>query len=308
MPAGWKLRNLGDALAGTGEKPPWVIQDLLLAESATQVSAHPHSMKSLIWLNAAIEAVARQTVWGHFEAPGVKSSLFIESEDSLWLVDERIRGIATGLGLSSVEDASGFQYLRTGPFSLVKFETRLQQIFRYYRPNFVVLSTLQSLLDGIDWNEQAQMQAVNAIIVRLASECPLVVITHSPWNRNARRAAGSITQAANFLTTMHLEKVNNNKDATFVHVSVGSKVGAELSDFSLRLETFGEGKQKEVRGIKFEGTGWPKGGGKQAILAAIEDSPDATPKEIADRLGVTQRYVQQLMKDQSKAGRKKRKT
>jgi hypothetical protein len=129
MPKGWVVRDLGDALQGSGQKPPWIIEDLLLAETATQISAHPHSMKSLAWLAAAIESVATQTVWGHFDASAVSSSLFIESEDPQWLVEERIRGIAAGLGLSGVEDAPGFHYLRAGPFDLVKFESNLGEIF-----------------------------------------------------------------------------------------------------------------------------------------------------------------------------------
>ena len=83
LPHGWEVRDLGHALTGSGQKPPWVIENLLLAETATQVSAHPHSMKSLAWLAAAIEAPAKHTVWGHFDVSSVKSTLFIESEDPL---------------------------------------------------------------------------------------------------------------------------------------------------------------------------------------------------------------------------------
>ncbi len=50
LPEGWEILDLGDALAGRENKPPWIIKDLLLADTATQVSAHPHSMKSLAWL------------------------------------------------------------------------------------------------------------------------------------------------------------------------------------------------------------------------------------------------------------------
>jgi RecA-family ATPase len=305
MPLGWKIRDLGDALEGSGQKPPWIIEDLLLAETATQISAHPHSMKSLAWLAAAIESVAMQTVWGHFDASAVNSSLFIESEDPQWMVEERIRGIAAGLGLNNVEDAPGFHYLRAGPFDLVKFESRLGEIFEQYQPSFVVLSTLQSLLSGRDWNEQSQMQAVNAAIVRLTSYCPIVLITHSPWDKRARRAAGTITQAANFVTTAHFEKVRTtNSEDTFVHVFVDSKVGSEQTDFTLKLETEGEGKKKEVRRIVYDGRGWPKGVGKEAVLSAIEDDPDATSKEIAERVGVSPRYVQKIKKKQEAAPKK----
>jgi hypothetical protein len=305
LPDGWAVCGLADALAGSGQRPPWIIENLLLAQSATQVSAHPHSMKSLAWLAACIESVAKHTVWNHFDASAVRRSLFIESEDSKWLVEQRIREIAKGMELTGAEDAPGFNYLRTGPFDLVQFEATLSQMLRHYRPDFVVLSTLQSLLNGRDWNEQADMQQVNAAIVRLASLCPLVVITHSPWDRRARRAAGSITQAANFATTIHFEKVVTRRSSnTFVHVSVDSKAGAEQADFSLKLQTDGV---EEIRGIVYEGEGWPKGVGKAAVLAALEEDPDASPKEIAERVGVTARYVQKLNLERQEKPRKSKK-
>ena len=45
-------------------------------------------------------------------------------------------------------------------------------MFEHYRPDIVVLSTLQSLLNGRDWNEQSQMQGVNSAIVRLSCIAP----------------------------------------------------------------------------------------------------------------------------------------
>src|SRR5258708_38133193 len=96
----FKVRTLKDALANKPSSPPWVIQDLLLRDSATLVSAHPHSMKSLSLLCACMEAVAKKQVWGHFDASPVTKSLFIETEDPEWMVEARIRGLAEGLETS----------------------------------------------------------------------------------------------------------------------------------------------------------------------------------------------------------------
>ena len=296
LPPGWQVRDLSHAMAGTGQKPPWVIEDLLLAQSATQVSAHPHSMKSLAWLAACLEAVAIHKVWGHFDATGVSSALFIETEDPQWVLEERVRGLAKGLALTGVADAPGFHYLRTGPFDLVSMEKQLTQIFDFYRPDFVVLSTLQNLLSGRDWNTQESMQDVNALIVRLSAKCcPIVEITHSPWDANQKRAIGTVSQAANFLTALHFEKKVNGGD-TFVHVTLDSKLGADESNFTLKLETEGEGKEREIRRFIYEGAGWAKGLSKEAVIAAINEDPTAKAKDIAERTGVSARYVQQIKK------------
>ena len=293
LPLGWEIKQLTDALAGAGQEPPWVIKDLLLAGTATQISAHPHSMKSLAWLAAALEAAARQTVWGHFPATHVTSTLFIETEDTRWLLEERLRGLAKGLGLRGTESAPGFHYLRTGPFDLVKMQSTLKDILNFYKPDFAVLSTLQNLLGGRAWRDQDEMQDVNALFVGLAdSFCPIVQITHSPWDSRQRRAIGTVSQAANFATSLHFQKAHT-KVGTVVHVIVDSKLGAGETDFTLRLEI----EDREVRRIVYEGQGRPKGLAKERVRAEIASDPSASTKEIAERAGVSTRYVQQQLRE-----------
>ena len=293
----WEIRSFSDAMAGATEKPPWVIEDLLLAQSATQVSSHPHSVKSLSWLKACLEALVKRKVWGHFAAPNVRSVLFIETEDPPWLVEARIRGFARGLGLSEQDRVPGFHYACVGPFALLERETNIRALIQQYSLSFIVISTLQNLLQGRDWKSQEDMQPIMAMIVRLSRECPIVLLTHSPWDKKQRRAAGTVTQTANFLTTMHYEKVINRKTGeTFVHVLVDSKAGALQTDFSLTLLTQGDPRDPgSVHGVKYVGDGWPKGIGKAAVLAAVENDPDASAKEIAERTGMGIRYVQKIM-------------
>lgn len=294
----WEVRGFLDAMKSNNQKPPWIIEDLLLEESATLVSAHPHAMKSISWLQATLEAVARKTVWGHFAAPRVERSLFIETEDPPWLVEARIRGIAKGLELDPDLEVRGFRYVCPGPFMLAQTEKKLEELIAVHEPTFAVLSTLQSTLGERDWKEQKDMQPVMATIVRLSRLCPIVLLTHSPWDKKERRAAGSVTQTANFLTTIHYEKAGNRKDGkTSVHVLTDSKVGTVQSDFHLDLRTSGnEHDPESVRGVYYGGTGWPKGSGKVAVIAANQDDPDASADEIARRAGVTSRYVRQIRK------------
>jgi hypothetical protein len=292
--ARWNVRTLEDALKDTSEGPPWVIKDLLLKDTATLVSAHPHSMKSLSLLCACIEAVAKKQVWGHFAAPSVTRALFIETEDPEWMVASRVRGFARGFDLH--DNLPGFFYACVGAFDLVGAKDQIIQLLKHFRPDFAVLSTLQGLLGGRDWLRQNEMSPVNAMFVEISrSCCPLIVVTHSPWNKKDRRAAGTITQAANFVTNVHFQKTAG-KDS-FVHVSIDSKVGANDSDFSLKLNTDGdEEDHSAVRSFAFAGEGWPKGLRKHAVIEALENDPDAPSKEIASRVGCGKRYVQRIRK------------
>lgn len=306
----WELRTYLDAQQCKITEPPWRVKGLVVEGGATQVSAHPHGMKSLSWLNAALEAVALHAVWRHFDASKVTRALFIESEDPEWMVAARIQGIAKGLGLAPDEPIPGFQFVCPGPFDFVAAEEELRELFQKHRPDFVVLSTLQSMLAGRDWTSQKDMQDVNASIVRLSRVCPLVVITHSPWNKKQRRAAGTITQFANFTVTMHYEKLSLSDGGTGLHVVVDSKLGTALEGFHLKLLTEGDkDDSSSVRGLVYGGEGWPRGAGKDAVIEALDDDPNASTEEIANRTGVSTRYVRRIKKDESaKRPRRKRKS
>jgi len=305
----WDVKSFDDAMTSSDVKPPWVIEDLLMANSATLVSAQPHAMKSLSWLQACLEAAAKQTVWGHFNAPNVTNTLFIETEDPAWLVEARIRGLALGIGLTEKHAVAGFHYVCPGPFELIKFKDFLGEQFAKYNPNFAVISTLQNTLGGKNIKEQDGMAPVMAAIIHLSKVTPLVVITHSPWDRRQRRAAGTVTQTANFLTAMHYQKVRNPKSGNdYAQVVVDSKAGALETGFYVALSTDGDPRDPgSVRRIAYGGKGWPKGTGKAAVLEAIEDDPDAAPKEIAEKCGVCVRYVQKLMNGSQESGTKKAK-
>jgi hypothetical protein len=97
---------------------------------------------------------------------------------------------------------------------------------------------------------------------------------------------------------MHLEK-KVESDETFAHITLDSKAGALETNFTIKLETEGDTRDPSaVRRVVFVGKGWAKGLKKDAVLAEVETYPDATPKEIASRLGVvSKRYVQKIMKD-----------
>jgi hypothetical protein len=290
----WEAKTLGDALRGESEELPWVIKGLVMEESATLVSAQPHSIKSLSWLAAAMQAVAQKKVWGHFDAPNVEKALFIETEDPMWLVEGRVRGLARGLGISDRE-LDGFVYMRPGPFDLVQEEKTLKMVLRRHRPDFVVLSTLQNLLGNRNYKEQSDMAPVVSTIIGLSQEAPIVLLTHSPWNKKQRRAAGTVTLTANFATTLHYAKVEKDGE-TFAHAELDSKAGSAEHDFYLKVGSDGDRNDPaSVRTVAYGGKGWPRGASTQAILQIFEAKPDATPKEIADEVGCSDRYVRKIL-------------
>lgn len=290
----WAAKTLRDATEAATNEPPWVVKGLVLEQSATLVSAQPHSMKSLSWLAAAMQAVAEQKVWGHFDASNAERAMFIETEDPLWMVEARIRGIAQGLGLRN-SVLNGFTYLRPGPFDLVKEESTLRTLITRHKPNFVVLSTLQNLLGNRNFKEQADMAPVAAAVIRLSEGSPIVLLTHSPWDKKQRRAAGTVTLSANFGTTLHYAKIEK-EGTTFAHVKLDSKAGSGDSDFYTKVESDGDlNNPASVRNVLYGGKGWPRGMKEQAIQEIVADKPDSSPQEIAEEVGCTDRYVRTVL-------------
>jgi hypothetical protein len=260
-------------------------------------------MKSLSLLSGCLEAVAKKTVWGHFKAPNVDSVLFLETEDPAWMVESRIRGLAKGLGIGEKEEVPGFHYACVGPFDFLGKDNHIEELIEKHKPKFIVLSTLQNLLNGRAYNRQEDMQPVMARMIHLAALAPLILVTHSPWDKRQKRAAGTVTQTANFLTAMHYEKrIARKTGDTFVHVAVDSKAGALETDFSLKLEIDGSPRDPgSVRKVAYIGKGWPKGTGKEAILAELEEDPDSSPQDIAERTGLSVRYAEKIIKERAAA-------
>jgi RecA-family ATPase len=295
----WKVRTFQDAMNGS-TAPPWVIEDVLLADSATLVSAQPHAMKSLSLLAASLEAVVSKKVWGHFDAPSVDSVLFLETEDLPWMVEARIRGLAKGLGLEDKDTVPGFHYACVGPFDLLGEKKRIANMVDHCAPKLIVLSTLQNLLKGKDWNSQAEMQPVMAELIEMSRGCPLVLITHSPWDSRHRRAAGTVTQTANVMTAMHYKKhFDKRSRETFVDVAVDSKAGASETSFRLKLEIDPTNARDPgaVRRVLYTGAGKLTGSDKAAIIEAFEENPGSSSAEVAELVGCTPRYVQRIHRE-----------
>jgi hypothetical protein len=249
----WRIYSGKLAIAGADDVPRCTIEGILAEKSGLLLSGLPHSCKSLLTLMAALQSVTTRQVWGKFRVPrSVKNVVFVETEDSLQLVKRRIRAFCKGLGIDY--PPPGFHFLRTGPFKLVEDgEAKLRAVIEKTHADLMVLSTLQGLIAGADWKEQRDMAPINAIGVRLQELCSLILITHSPHNE--KRAAGSVTQAANFSSLMHFEK-HISENGTTVAVTLDSKEVGEQGKFKLRLDTdtmtWPDGKQtSQVRGATY---------------------------------------------------------
>ena len=300
----WTILGLQDAYKDA-DVPPWLIRDLVMANTVTLVSAHPHAMKSLSWLFASLEGVVTKKVFGHFEAPKLNNVLFIETEDPEWLVKKRLQGFAKGLNLKEGRDIPGFHFVCPGPFGLTAEIKRLEKLIKNHKLDLIVLSTLQNVLEGRDWRDQKEMAEVLKNLVQTARLCPIVVLTHSPQDQRQRRAAGTITLGANCATLIHYDKsVIHKTGDTFVSLSVDSKAGATEPEFSLKLLTDPKDSDpvSSVRGLIYAGKGKKrKRSDKDAILDFLEENPDATTEEIMEATGAGERNAQKVRNEFNKS-------
>ncbi len=293
----WAWNTLRDALSQKIESIPYIVEDLVVEGGLTGVSAHPHALKSASWLLACLEAAAGRNVWAHFQVSGPVRTAFIETEDPEWMVIKRIQEFTNGLHLSKEERVlveQNFRYKCLGPFNLIDMKDQLASFLQQHQPQFAVLSTLQGLIAGLDWKEQRDMGPVNAAVVHLAHEvCPIVLITHSPWNGKDKRAAGSVTQEANYTISVHFEKQSNPDGSEKIAVSTDSKLGSALK-FILLVSTDGK---------KLLRLSYARIRKREEVEAA---DPDMSSREVAERLGVSDRYARKLRQKNSSGRRNKK--
>lgn len=300
----WRIYSAAELIETASERPLWAIEGILERRSGLLVSGLPHAMKSLALLAALLESVTTRKVWGKFPVPSaIKNVLFVETEDSRRLVGRRLKGLYKGLNLKG--RPVGFHAVCSGPFDLLNDgEQTLRQLIAETKADIVVLSTLQGLLNGLDWKEQKDMSAINAIFVRLQQLCSLIVITHSPWSE--KRAAGSVTQAANFASLMHLDKKVRD-DGTTVAIATldGKEIDAEQK-FSLALETeqveYADGKittqVRRIRYVERDMGGRPETADAQKPLALALWRDGNSVREIEKQLRVSKSTVHRWLREE----------
>lgn len=297
----WRIESGKQTTNGAEQEPNWRIFSIL-GDGGLLVSGLPHSTKSLAFLLAMLECVTSRLVWGKFRVSNeVRNVVFIETEDPLATVKRRIRGFCKGLGID--HPPSGFHLVRPGPFDLLnEGEERLREIIDKTQADVLVLSTLQGLLNGADWKEQRDMAPINAIFVRLMQVCPLILLTHSPWNE--KRAAGSVTQSANFSSLMHFEKQVTDS-GTVTQVKLDSKESSEDSKFGLSLVTAPHGEDatqvRRMRWTEARGQnrgGRPSAGDEEKKHRAIELHEDGMSiRQIAKEIGVSKSLLGKWLKE-----------
>ena len=320
-PAHWRPASMKEILNRVEEPLRWIIDPLLLENASNLTSGQPHAGKSLAWLAAAMQAAYTRKVWGKFQvSPGVKRVLYVETEDPRVLVETRVRELAKHMGAADVRDLydAGFYLATTGPFDLVKVKDQIYRLLDEYKPDLVVLSTLQGLLGGRDWNAQDEMADVNAMLVDLGRNLvPLSVITHSPKDPKLHRAAGTITQEANHATVMHFQKKmltsGPGKGKDLLTVSVDSKmfpvpafellIDSELAPTSTNSEARKlisvslAGEDVSV-GAKSASASNSKDECRRKISEYVDKNPDATDRAVADAVECGSReLVRRVKKD-----------
>lgn len=299
-PASWRPSSLKEILNRAYEPPPWVVAPLLPKHAGLLCSGQPHAGKSLMWLAAGMESCIKHTVWGKYDASSVRRMLFVETEDPRWLVEDRVRGLAQGFGLDPDEDLSryGFGLACTGPFNLLSSYIQLERLIEEWQADWVVLSTLQGLIAGRDWNEQKEMGDVNAILVRLQRKCPAVVITHSPKS-GLRRAAGTITQEANYLTLMHINK-RIQASVVVLDVEGDSKMGAELNfNLAVTLSQVSDlnSERSQVHTVLHDSSDEVL---RYRVLNWHSEHPDDDAETIAVICGCSKRYVYKVLAEKKR--------
>src|SRR5436309_17373 len=304
-----KVCDISVALKGENEPFPWAIEGLIVQHSANCVSGHPHGMKSFNMLAGCMELAHTQTLWGKFKAPNIKKTLFVETEDGKPMLEARIRGLLRGLGIEDAKQLPDFHYARFGPFDLVRMQDELIAVIQHFKPDFVVLSTLQGLLGNRAWNQQNEMAEVNALFVKIGEMLPggLTVITHSPLDTEAKRPAGTVTQLANYTTAIHFRKtIGNGK--TQVDVRVDSKLGCEEDHFLLDV-ILGESPEGETEVRKVEYSKKKQVTKKEIVIAVFKsegleaktgDVVAATISRLPEGETVTDRYVNTIRKELQK--------
>jgi hypothetical protein len=92
-------------------------------------------------------------------------------------------------------------------------------------------------------------------------------------------------------------KVDTEKAANLAGTQARRKSVNDGSASIWQARSFQDAMQGSGQKPPWVNKGWPRGTGREAVLAELEEDPKATPKEIAERADVSERYAQKIMKE-----------
>lgn len=199
-------------------KPEWLISDMWQDKSHGFIAGEPKTYKSVLATDIAVSVASGTPVLNTFPVHNPGPVLIIQEENHPYLVQDRLRKMATSKGLMDGEvkrnsdttlsirfpDVLPIHLLNQYGFNMTQEEDRdmVQKTIKRVKPALVIFDPLYLMLGGIDENSSKELRPLLGWLLQLRYTYDTGIMLIHHWNkagisnRGGQRMMGSTTYHA----------------------------------------------------------------------------------------------------------------
>lgn len=199
------LTSYSELMSAEHEQPGWMIEGIWQQGSHGMIAGEPKTYKSVLVTDMAVSVASGEPFLGRFPVPNPGPVLYIQEENSPWLVKDRVMKIAHTRGqLNGKADLIGnkltvkmppelpMYFLNNQGFDLTSEEDRvlLEGFVKDIKPVLIIFDPLYLMLGGKDENSSKDIRPILTWLLKLRYDYKTSVIVLHHWNKSGKSERG----------------------------------------------------------------------------------------------------------------------
>lgn len=192
---GFQVESYTDVMGSLDSAPGWLVEGFWMKASHGIVAGEPKSFKSTLILDLAVAVASGEPFLGEYKVNGSGPVIYIQNENSKWIMKDRLEKIAMSKGLIGeveLDDPIRVEWAPDFPLYMINQQNCLltdplhqkliEKTIETYKPKLIILDPLYLMFDG-DINSSKELNPVLSWLleIRFKYNCGVILIHH--WNK-----------------------------------------------------------------------------------------------------------------------------
>lgn len=197
--------SYSDLLGSTLEEPEWLIEGVWQKSSHGIIAGEPKTYKSMICTDMAVSVASGKPFMGKYKVKTQGPVMFIQEENSPWLVKDRTLKVANARGAlngfarmndnileAEMPDDLPLFFLNNAGFDFTSQEDRdfLEESIKDIKPVMIIFDPLYLMLGSVDENSSKEVRPILAWLlnIRYTYHTAIIIVHH--WNKSGKSERG----------------------------------------------------------------------------------------------------------------------
>lgn len=308
--------SYSDLLSMQIDQPGWMIEGVWQKTSHGMIAGEPKTYKSVIATDMAVSVASGKPFLGKYPVHHTGPVLYIQEENSPWLVKDRITKVASSRGALK-GNASLFSnqltvnmppdlplyFLNNMGFDFTNDEDRqfLEESIKELKPVLIIFDPLYLMLGGKDENSSKDIRPVLNWLLYLRYEYKTSVIVIHHWNksgkseRGGQRMLGSVLFHGWVESAIYTRVVNEQNHQIEVEREFRSFAKPDNLNITFNFGAPGDDYYEARTSTEVKVT-------NDALIALLEEAGRVTVDDIVNAMGIPASQVKQRLSKLVKQG------